>query len=63
MAGEKSPQLKEQELLEERAKLIGEHIKSNPDLVDALRKAREAEERGEGMPAGEYFEKRGITSV
>lgn len=62
MAG-KSPQLREQELLEERAKLIGDYVRANPELVKELWSSIEADKRGEGTLAEEYFKKRGITSV
>jgi len=60
---EKSPQVREQELLEERAELIADAIKSNPKLVAAIKEGYEAAERGEGVPAREYLKKRGRRTV
>lgn len=53
-------QIKEQKLLEERAKLIEEQIKANPELVKELQEAVEADKRGEGVSAEEYFKQRGL---
>lgn len=44
------PQLREQELLEERAKLIGDTIRANPALMKEIREGLAAADRGEGVP-------------
>ncbi|MBI2886708.1 MAG: hypothetical protein HYY02_05825 [Chloroflexi bacterium] len=61
--GEKSPQVREQELLEERAQLIGDWILSEPALVQEIKESFEAAERGEGVPAREHVEKGGGKAV
>lgn len=48
---------RERELLEERARLIGEYIRSQPELVAQIQEGLAAAERGEGIPAKEYFAK------
>ena len=54
-------QLKEEKLLEERATLIEDQIKANPELTKELASAVEADKRGEGVRAEDYFKKRGLT--
>lgn len=61
--GEKTPQVREQELLEERARLIGDWIRSDPALVQEIEEGYQAAERGKGVPAREYFEGRDKPAV
>ena len=53
----------ERELLEKRARLIEECIKSNPEFMKAIMAGYEGNHRGEGIPADEYFDKRGISKT
>lgn len=47
------PLVREQELLEERAKLIQEAIRANPDFMKEIEEGIAAAERGEGVPLKE----------
>lgn len=60
---EKSPQVREQELLEERARLIGDWVRSDPALVQEIEEGYKAAERGEGVLAKEHVKKRGGKAV
>ena len=55
----KTAQERERELMEERARLIREHVQSTPDVLRDVQESIEAEERGEGIPMREYLKQRG----
>jgi len=61
--GERSPQVREQELLEERTKLIADWIRSDPSLVQEIEEGFKAAEQGQGVLAKEHVKKRGGRAV
>lgn len=57
MEGQKSPEARDKELSAERAKLIGDAIKANPYLVQAVEDSPSLDE-SDLVSAREYFEQR-----
>lgn len=50
MRKKKEPKVREQELLDESARLVAGWIRSDPQLVAEIKEGYEAAARGEGIP-------------
>lgn len=55
-------QAEEEEFFKKRAKDVEDHVKANPKLIDAIKRAHKTD-RKELVPAKEYFEKNGGTNL
>ena len=51
------PRSRDQELLDERARLIADTIAKTPGLREAIQDGIAEAEKGEGVPAKEYFDR------